>query len=335
MEKKLVLQQLLTHKQGKVPISFWHHFSAASGIDLDGYRHPEIMEDNVRKTRQFVEDVHPDFVKLMSDGLFNYDFNQPLDNPSTIYEGIEPINAQHPWIIETRKLVTNQKRVIGNRLGFYNIFSPTTLLKWALSKHPDGTHDKTTADELLVKAIIEDRASVAKALDVITRDVIMQATVAIKAGADGIYYSTQAIQDDRVDHGLFSELVEKNDRAVIRAVNKLSDTNILHICGNRGARNKLGWFANYENSVVNWSTDVENTSLEEGKEIFQNKVVLGGLGNTTADVLYQGNQVEIAREIKRLIKNAGTENVILSANCTVPRDIDIQHLRWAVSAVKN
>ena len=75
MTQKQVLNKLLANKQGVVPISFWHHFSAASGIDLDGYQHPEIMTDNVAKTKKFVEQVHPDFVKLMSDGLFNYAFN--------------------------------------------------------------------------------------------------------------------------------------------------------------------------------------------------------------------------------------------------------------------
>ena len=333
MTKKLVLNQLLTEKQGKVPVSFWHHFSAASGIDLDGYQHPEIMTDNVAKTQKFVEEVHPDFVKLMSDGLFNYDFNQPIANPQTIYEGIEPIGDDHPWITETAKLVGNQKKVIGNRLGFYNVFSPTTILKWALSKKPDGTHDKAVADGLLVDAILNDQESVKAALDVITSDVIKQATTAIKAGADGIYYSTQSIQDGRVDHDLFQEFVENNDRKIIRAVNQLSDTNILHICGNRGSKNNLNWFKNYENSVINWSTDVENTPLEEGKKIFAGKVVLGGLGNTINDVLYKGNQSEITNEVHRLIKSAGTTNVIIGANCTVPRDIDVRHLQWAVEAV--
>ncbi|MGM9907248.1 ABC transporter permease subunit [Limosilactobacillus sp.] len=82
---------------------------------------------------------------------------------------------------------------------------------------------------------MNDRVKVDHALAVITQDVIKQATVAITAGADGIYYSTQAIQDDRLDHHDFKELVEKYDRQIIRAANQLSDTNILHICGNGGA----------------------------------------------------------------------------------------------------
>lgn len=334
MAQKKVFEKLLNHKQGVVPVSFWHHFSAQSGIDLDGYKHPDIMVNNVAKTKEFVEQIKPDFVKLMSDGLFNYDFNQPVDHPKTIYEGIQPIPDDHVWLTETAKLVHNQKQVIGDRLGFYNIFSPTTVLKWALSKKPDGKHDKTTADRLLADAIVNDRESVKKALAVITQDVTKQAETAIKAGADGIYYSTQAIQDPRIDHDLFKEFVEENDRKIIRDVNKLSDTNILHICGNGGAHSDLHWFKDYENSVINWATDVEKTPLEEGKKIFQGKAVLGGLGNTVNDVLYKGDKERITKAVQEIIKNAGTDKVIIGANCTVPRDIDVNHLAWAVQAAQ-
>ncbi len=334
MTQKQVLQQLLTNKQGNVPISFWHHFSAASGIDLDGYQHPEIMTDNVAKTKEFVDEVQPDFVKLMSDGLFNYDFNQTIDHPTTIYEGLAPIADDHPWLTETAKLVAGQKKVIGSRLGFYNIFSPVTILKWALSKGPDGKHNKKTANKLLADAIVSDRAEVDHALAVITQDVIKQATAAIQSGADGIYYSTQAIQDDRLDHHDFAELVEKYDRQIIRAANQLSDTNILHICGNGGARNPLAWFKNYENAVINWAVDTEQISLQAGRQIFQGKVVLGGLGNTVNDVLYKGSRLAITAAVQKLIEEAGSDNVIIGANCTVPRDIDIKHLQWAVQAAK-
>lgn len=167
---------------------------------------------------------------------------------------------------------------------------------------------------------------------VITQDVIKQATVAITAGADGIYYSTQAIQDDRLDHHIFKELVEKYDRQIIRAANQLSDTNILHICGNGGARNPLDWYQDYENAVINWSTDVEGVSLQAGKRLFKGKVVLGGLGNTTKDVLYQGSRLAITAAVQKIIADAGVDNVIVGANCTVPRDIDIKHLQWVVQA---
>lgn len=331
--QKKVLTQLLDKKQGRVPVSFWHHFSATSGIDLDGFKHPEIISNNVVATRTYVDAIQPDFVKLMSDGLFNYKFNQPHTS-ANIYEGIESIDENHPWLTKTSDLVSAQKKVIGSRLGFYNIFSPTTLLKWALTVDENGKHDKTKADEKLVDIILNDTDNVKHALDVITGDVKKQVAAAIDAGADGIYYSTQAIQDDRIDQVLFEEFVAENDKSILAFANELSDTNFLHICGNRGARNNLAWFKEYPAAVVNWATDVENTSLEEGKRIFVGKVVLGGLGNTTDDVLYTGTQAEIQQAVDHIISLAGTDNVIIGANCTVPRDIGLKQLRWAISSAK-
>lgn len=328
MKKRL--EKLLESKKGRVPASFWHHFFAASGIDLDGFKNPEILSGNVNKTKEFVENVDPDFVKLMSDGLFNYDFNQEKVNAKTIYEGIEPINDDNPWLIETSKLVRNQKNVIQNKLGFYNVFSPTTLLKWALTKDENGKHNKATADKKIVDAILNDTENVKKALNVITQDVIRQVQSAINAGADGIYYSTQAIQDQRVDQNIFNEFVAHNDGKVLDAANYLSDANILHICGGGGQKNPLDWFKNYNVSIINWSTNIEKVTLGEGKKIFKNKVVLGGLGNTTTDVIYKGSKEKLKEEIDRIINEAGEENVILGANCTVPRDIKDERLKFAV-----
>lgn len=331
--KKQVLNQLLTDKKGRVPVSFWHHFSAASGIDLNGYEHPEIIENNITSTAAYVDEVNPDFVKLMSDGLFNYTFNQD-PGATNQYSNLRPIADDNPWLTKTADLVSRQKRVIGSRLGFYNVFSPVTLLKWALSEDENGKHNKKLANQLITDAIVNDFEQVKQALDVITQDVIKQVQSAINAGADGIYYSTQAIQDDRFNHELFQELIERNDQKVLKAANELSDANILHICGNGGSRNPLEWYRNYDAAVINWATDVESTSLAEGQKIFDGKVVLGGLGNTVNDVLYTGDANAIKQTVDKIIKAAGTHNVILGANCTVPRDIKLSNLQTAVKAVQ-
>ncbi|MGL5887279.1 MAG: uroporphyrinogen decarboxylase family protein [Leuconostoc suionicum] len=318
-----------------IPVSFWYHFSAASGVDLDAFKNPEIIEGNILGTKKLVETTSPDFVKLMSDGLFHYEFNhQDADDKRVVYANLSPIADNHPWLIKTADLVRRQKQVIGERASFYNVFSPTTLLKWALVRNPDGHYDKSKADEKLADIILTNSENVRQALEVITLDVIKQVKAAVNAGADGIYYSTQVIQDTRLGHADFAEFVSATDKQVLKAANQLSDTNILHICGNGGARNEISWFEDYPASIVNWSVDTEDISLHEGKEIFPGKIVLGGFGNTAKDVLYRGTQSEIQQFAKHLVQEAGAENLIIGANCTVPRDIDLQHLQWAIEAVQ-
>ena len=37
---------------------------------------------------------------------------------------------------------------------------------------------------------------------------------------------------------------------------------------------------------------------------------------------------EIEKETERLLREAGTTGVILGADCTVPKDIDVQRFNW-------
>ncbi|TYC46107.1 uroporphyrinogen decarboxylase family protein [Leuconostoc litchii] len=328
-------KEIFTNHYNHVPVSFWYHFSASSGVDLDAFQDPEIIDRTIAGTKKLVDTISPDFVKLMSDGLFHYKFRKKnTSNTRTVYDNLLPITDDNPWLIKTAELIRKQKKVIGERASFYNIFSPTTLLKWALVKNDNGYYDKQKADQKIADAILNDSENVSQALQVITLDVIKQIETAISAGADGIYYSTQVIQDARLGQKDFDEFVAKTDQQVLKAAHELAATNILHICGNGGARNNIHWFKDYPVEIINWSVDEEGISLREGKKLFPNKIVLGGFGNTDKDILYQGTQTEIQQFVKHLVQDTGQDNLIIGANCTVPRDIDNSHLKWAIQAVQ-
>jgi uroporphyrinogen decarboxylase len=84
----------------------------------------------------------------------------------------------------------------------------------------------------------------------------------------------------------------------------------------------------YPAEIINWASIVEGVPLSAGKKLFGGKPVLGGFGNTKDDVLYKGRKEEIEAETERLLADAGTEGVILGADCTVPRGIPLEHLEW-------
>lgn len=151
---------------------------------------------------------------------------------------------------------------------------------------------------------------------------------------DGIYFSTQEIQDERLKTvDFFKTVIEPTDTSIVTEINKYFETNILHICGFADATNHLEWFTNYQLQVINWSTHAENVSLKAGKELFNNRPVLGGFGNELTDVLYSGTKEEIQAEAKRLIREVGRKGIIIGADCTVPRDIPEEHLCWVEEAV--
>ena len=157
---------------------------------------------------------------------------------------------------------------------------------------------------------------------ILTQKIIQQ------GGVDGIYLSTQEIQDERITPALYQTYIEPSNIAVLEAANQIGGTNILHICGFEGASNDVTIFKDYPAQVVNWATHHENVSLTQGQELFPGKAVLGGFENGKKSLLYQGSKVELQNETRRLLAEAGSKGVLLGADCTVPDDFDLERLDW-------
>lgn len=49
-------------------------------------------------------------------------------------------------------------------------------------------------------------------------------------------------------------------------------------------------------------------------------------------MIYRGSREEIEEETKKILDEVGTTGVILGADCTIPRDTDVNHLAWVREA---
>ena len=83
---------------------------------------------------------------------------------------------------------------------------------------------------------------------------------------------------------------------------------------------------------MNWAAKVEGVSLSEGKKLFQGKAVIGGFGQTEKDLIYSGTEEAIKAETRRLLDEAGRIGVVLGADCTIPSDTPVSHLKWVREA---
>jgi uroporphyrinogen decarboxylase len=306
----------------RVPVGFWFHFA---GNELeDVFLNPGLRKINREGHRTFFKDFKPDFLKIMTDGYFCYPngpFARAVD-PSGL-EGIKPIGPDHPWIREQVGLAKEVAGAYGKDvLTFFNIFSPATIFKFARSSRPNP-------DGILADFISLDKGLVANALNVVAQDFAVLAKAVIEeGGADGIYYSVQDVLDPRINALTQRDCTLAADFAVLKAAQDAGGLNILHVCSYAGHHNEVARYVDYPAQVINWAASLEKLPLGEGKKLFGGKPVIGGFDNTASGLLYRGSRGEIEAETDRLLAEAGRVGVALGADCTIPRDITIDHLKW-------
>jgi uroporphyrinogen decarboxylase len=319
-KRELVAKAFKNEKTERVPVGFWFHY-AKDELE-DGFKTPGLFDNNVEGHKKFYNEFRPDFVKIMSDGFFIYP-NEAIINARTgadLGKAVS-IGGTHPWI---EKQISYAKTITGlcgsEVMCFYNIFSPATFFRFSRT----ARKGKGLAD-----FIDEDRDAAAHALNVTAEDLaVLSRRLISEAGVDGVYFSAQDMNDPRVSDEIREKILAPSDFKTLEPAVSSSQFNILHICGYAGHRNDLSHFTSYPAQIINFASVVEGVSLGEGKKIFRGKPVIGGFGNTTGDVLYKGSRAEIEAETERLLKEAGTLGVVLGADCTVPRDINRDHLKW-------
>ncbi|MDR2658966.1 MAG: uroporphyrinogen decarboxylase [Spirochaetaceae bacterium] len=318
-KRELVLQTFNNERPERTPVGFWFHF--IEDPEADGFKNPALFQQNIAGHKKFFEEFEPDFVKIMTDGFFIYPNERFIKARNAAEFGaIESIGANNEWIEKQVEFAKTIRAMLdGKVLSFYNVFSPATLFRFC-RKLPDG---KRLAD-----FIIEDREAAARALNTVARDLaVLVERILGEAEIDGIYYSVQDINDERIDDWLRQNILDPVNCAVLDAANKKSRYNILHICGYEGFHNKLSHFIDYPAQIINWAAVVENETLGKGKKLFNGKPVIGGFGSTTRDVLYRGGRPEIEAKTAAILQEAGTKGIALGADCTLPPDINLDHLR--------
>ncbi len=295
----------------RAPISVWHHYS---GVQAEGETCVQAHLDYYRKTGI-------DFVKMMSDGFFGYPLESAMKTPSD-WRALRPLAKNHPYIEKQVERVSRvNEELAGNCCTFYTVFAPFSIIRFA------------TSDELVMSHLREDRDSVLHALSVIAEDnATLAGRIIREGGCEGAFLAFQGGERNRFSVDEYRELVAPSELSVVAAANEASAHNIGHLCAWAGEKNNLEVWRDYPLAVFNWAVWIEGMSLAEGRDFFGGKTVMGGFDNRETGVLYSGTEETIKRATRELLAANGTRGLILGADCSLPADIDEDHIRWAAEA---
>lgn len=324
IKRELVLKAFHNEKTDRIPVGFWFHFLEGDEFNATLQR-PELLQKNLEGHRKFKEAFDPDFVKIMTDGLFNLPYDFSGVKTAEDLKKLEVLSGDHPFFEKNEELVKGVREIFGeDTLLFFNEFSPFNQLLSGLAV----AGNRPLGLKRLKTFLAQDGKAVAYALDVLAESLNILTRRVVKPGlADGIYLSVNN-PDRAIPAQIYSAFVAPSEVKVLETANTVSPDNILHICGYAGNKNILSVYQNYPAEVVNWAVHAENLGLAEGKKFFGGKAVIGGFDNVKEGLLYSGTRPEIEAYVEKLLAEAGREGVIIGADCTVPSDIDIERLKW-------
>lgn len=327
-KKELVFKVLRNEPAERVPVGFWHHYLEDEHVNA--IEHEGFYEENIAGVKSFSKEFDPDFVKVMTDGYFDLPIDLDISSAKTLLN-FATIPFSNPWFQKQLRLLAENRRIYGDDIAmFYNVFAPLWHLEAAVRRAANT--DDEGAHAVILRFLQEDPEIVASVLDRIADNLrpLIQAVLA-PGNADGIYFSAQDMHR-YIPDAIYRLYVTPSEKKALEFANAISEYNMIHICGWRGNTNYLSIYQDYPVTAFNWAVNTEGLSLREGKKFFGGRCVIGGFLNTEESLLFRGTKEEIQAYTRKLLDETGRTGVIIGADCTLPRSIDYEKLKWVREA---
>lgn len=297
-------------KPDRIPTCFWHHFPDCKGQDM------------VNAHVNFYSSTSVDILKMMCDEYFFY----PIPEIKTAHDwaSMRPQGRNSKWVegqVERASQIV--EALHGDVFSVYNVFAPFSNLKHAYG------------DEEIMADLRADEQAVCQAMDIIAEDnCTLVERILKETGVDGIFMIVQNAEASRFSAEEYRRIVQPGEEKFIHLASTLSKYNILHMCGWSGHKNQLELWKDYPAPVFNLAVYSEGMTLRQGKEMFPDKVIMGGFDRNEGTLLHSGTPEEVRSETLRLVQETGSDRLIISADCSLPADVPYENLRAVAEALE-
>lgn len=297
-----------------------------SGFSLHFPRKEKTIEEDVRLHLDFFRETDTDIIKIMNENLVP-DFGD-IRTPGD-WEKIPRLSLNDCFMKNQIELV---KRILDQAEG--EAFSLGTLHGICASAiHPiESRYGYEAVRRLQAAHFRENKKPMLEAWKRIADGMAQLAQKYIELGVDGVYYAGLGGEKRYFTDEEFAECIEPFDKQILKAVREAGGYVFLHMC--KDGLN-MQRYASYQGlcDVVNWGIYEVPFSIEEGRELFGETTVMGGLANRSG-VMVDGTIDELRDEVKRLTARYGKRRFILGADCTLPTEIPYERIRAAAEAAR-
>lgn len=203
----------------------------------------------------------------------------------------------------------------------------------ACAIHPiENRYGYEQVRKMLCTHFRENKMVVLDAFKRITEAMCLLAQKYVDIGLDGVYYAALGGEKHYYTDEEFALCIEPFDKEILNVVKEAGGYTFLHICKENLNMERYISYNKYAD-VVNWGVFEAPYSLEEGKKLFPETTIMGGLANRKG-VLIEGSIETLQEEVKKLIEKHGPRKYILGADCTLPTEISYERIKAVVDVAR-
>lgn len=301
--------------------TIWKHF----------FLEDRVVEDCVKRHISFEEQNNWDLIKIMSNGVYlqeqygaditwSRDSNEfPITNRRIInsprgFRTLKPVDVKSGAVareVEVAKRLVD--RYHGKVPVLATVFTPAT---YAMELYNGWQNPWPFAD--LIRYYGDDLEEGLKVLTEVTANIIEEY---VKAGVDGIFYSSQFINDKLFTPELFDRFGTPYDLQAFQPAVGKTWFNMMHVHGQTNLF--MDKVKDYPLEAVNWEDIITNVSLKEGAEMMPDKVMVGGVERWNDFRTYNREQLlqNMIGRVKAASESVPSNKLIIASGCAQPSDI--------------
>lgn len=282
------------------PFVLWHHFRPAGS--------PTALATAVV---DFFGRFDFDIMKVMPD--------LPYPTPSggiqatSDWTNLPRLDAHEGELSGMPKAVEAVRRARPNAVILTTVFSPlATAIKLAGGYDPFCRH------------VQKDPDAVREGLAIVSANLAAMCGESLRRGSDGIYFATNGQGDGLFTEEEYAQFGRPFDLQVLGACSS-GWINVLHMHAASGL--EWRWTADYPVQVFCWSDRRTGIALREVARALPGRTVMGGIDEFGAIV--DGRMDVVAQEMQDAVRQTSGRHLILAGGCSVPDEINEEHLSMA------
>lgn len=308
-KKERVLTAINGGAPDHVPTCFSLHFPRDKAFGAEG----------VKSHLQFFEKTNTDVLKIMNENLVPYmgEIKKADD-----WNNIKKISLDDDFMVQQLKFVDEILKNCEKEAYVVGTLHGTV----ASGIHPiEDIYGYEAVRELFCEHLRDNPQPMIDAFKRLSEGMCLLSQKLISMGVDGIYYAALGGEKYYFTDDEFEKYIAPLDKMILTTIKESGGHTWVHMCKDKLNLERYRSYGDYSD-VVNWGVFEDNISLDEGRKIFKNSTILGGLQNRTG-VLIDGNDQELVAEITRIIATEGKTNFILGADCTLPTEISYSRIK--------